>query len=135
VVGLAQEVVQHYAGTLTLATSEGFTAVFGAPVAQEDHARRAVLAAIELRQRVQASPALHTQLAGGVLALGMGLHSGLVVVGGLGQEPQQLATAVGAPLHVATRPWSRQRRSSTDSTRVVSPLRCSSCGNKAFLPL
>jgi AAA ATPase-like protein len=33
----------------------------------------------------------------------MGLHSGLVVVGGLGQDPQRLATAVGAPLHVATR--------------------------------
>ena len=103
VVGLAEEVVQHYAGTLTLATSEGFTAVFGAPVAQEDHARRAVLAALELRQRLHASPTLHAQLAGGVLAFSMGLHSGLVVVGGLGQDPQRLATAVGAPLHVATR--------------------------------
>src|SRR5207237_1577219 len=61
VVGLAQEVVQHYAGTLTLATSEGLTAVFGAPVAQEDHARRAVSAALELRQRLHASPALHAQ--------------------------------------------------------------------------
>jgi class 3 adenylate cyclase len=45
VVALTQEVLHHYAGLLTLATSEGFTAVFGAPVAQEDHARRAVLAA------------------------------------------------------------------------------------------
>ena len=98
--GLAQEVLQHYAGTLTLATSEGFTAVFGVPVAQEDHARRAVLAALELRQRLHASPALQAVRAGGVLALGMGLHSGLVVVGGLGQDPQRLATAVGTPLHV-----------------------------------
>ena len=103
VVGLIQEVLQHYAGTLTLATSDGFTAVFGAPVAQEDHARRAVLAALELRQRLQDAPALHTQLTGGVLTLGMGLHAGLVVVGGLGQAPQRLATAVGAPLHIATR--------------------------------
>jgi class 3 adenylate cyclase len=103
VVGLAQEVVEHYAGTLTLATSEGFTVVFGAPVAQEDHTRRTVLAALELRQRLHASPALHAQLVGGTLALGMGLHSGLVVVGGLGQDPQRLATAVGALLHVATR--------------------------------
>ena len=71
-------------------------------MAQEDHARRAVLAAFELRQRLQDAPALHTQLAGGVLTLGMGLHSGLVV-GGLGQDPQRLATVVGAPLYVATR--------------------------------
>jgi class 3 adenylate cyclase/tetratricopeptide (TPR) repeat protein len=103
VVGLAQEVVQHYAGTLTLATSEGFTAVFGAPVAQEDHARRAVLAALELRQRLHDAPALRAQLTGEVLALSMGLHSGLVVVGSLGQDSQRLATAVGAPLHVTTR--------------------------------
>ena len=80
VVGLTQEVLQHYAGTLTLATSDGFTAVFGAPVAQEDHARRAVLAALELRQRLQDAPALQTQDTGGGLRLGMGLHAGLVVV-------------------------------------------------------
>jgi class 3 adenylate cyclase len=103
VVGLTQEVLHHYAGPLTLATSDGFTAVFGAPVAQEDHARRAVLAALELRQRLQDAPALHTQLIGDALTLGMGLHSGLVVVGGLGQDPQRLTTAVGAPLYVAAR--------------------------------
>ena len=103
VVGLAQEVLQHYTGTLTLATSDGVTAVFGAPVAQEDHARRAVLAALALHQRLHDAPALHTQLAGGVLPFGIGLHSGLVVMGKLGQTPLQLATAVGAPLHVATR--------------------------------
>jgi len=40
--------VQVYQGTLISPTSEGFTAVFGAPVAQEDHARRAVLAALGL---------------------------------------------------------------------------------------
>ena len=103
VVGLIQEVLQHYTGTLTLVTSDGFTAVFGAPVAQEDHARRAVLAALELRQRLQHAPALQTQDTGGILSLGMGLHAGLVVVGGLGQAPQRLATAVGAPLLIATR--------------------------------
>jgi class 3 adenylate cyclase len=103
VVDLAQEVLQHYAGTLTLATNDGFTALFGMPVSQEDHARRAVLAAIELRQRLQDAPALRVQLAGDLLTLGMGLHSGLVVVGGLGQDPQWLDTAVGVPLHIATR--------------------------------
>jgi tetratricopeptide (TPR) repeat protein len=103
VVGLAQEVLQPYVGTLSLATSEGFTAVFGAPLAQEDHARRAVLAALELRQCLHDTPALRAQLAGASLALGMGVHSGLVVVGGLGQDAQRLATAVGAPVHLALR--------------------------------
>jgi class 3 adenylate cyclase/tetratricopeptide (TPR) repeat protein len=103
VVGLIQDVLWHYAGTLTVATSDGFTAVFGAPVAQEDHARRAVLAALELRQRLQDASPLYPEDTEGRLRFGMGLHSGLVVVGRLGQAPQRLATVVGSPLHIATR--------------------------------
>ena len=103
VVGLAQEVIQPYDGTLTLPTSEGFTVVFGAPVAQEDHVRRAVLAAWELHQRLRQPPTLRAQSPGSELALRLGLDSGLVVVGKLGQALQHGDTAVGAPLHVATR--------------------------------
>jgi DNA-binding winged helix-turn-helix (wHTH) protein len=84
VVELAQEVLHPYTGTLLPPTGEGIMAVFGAPAAQEDHARRAVLAALELRQRVRAHPALRAQLPEGVLGLQVGLHSGLVVVGRLG---------------------------------------------------
>ena len=53
VLALAQETVQRYGGTLLQVSGEGFLALFGAPVAQEDHARRAVLAALDLRQRLQ----------------------------------------------------------------------------------
>jgi predicted ATPase/class 3 adenylate cyclase len=102
-VGLAQDVLHHYDGTLLPPTSEGFTAVFGAPVAQEDHARRAVLAALELRQRLRDTPILHTPLVGKGLTLSMGLHSGLVVVGCLGNDSQRISTAVGEPFYVATR--------------------------------
>jgi class 3 adenylate cyclase len=103
VVGLAQDVIQPYDGTLTLPTSEGFTVVFGTPVAQEDHARRAVLAAWELHQRLRQPPTLRAHSPGSGLALRLGLHSGLVVVGKLGRAPQHGDTAVGAPFHVATR--------------------------------
>jgi DNA-binding winged helix-turn-helix (wHTH) protein/tetratricopeptide (TPR) repeat protein len=101
VLDLAQEVLHHYDGTLLPPTSEGFTAVFGAPVAQEDHARRAVLAALELHQRLCTHPALREPRPGGDLAVRMGLHSGLVVVAEIGQGPQRYATAVGAPVHLA----------------------------------
>jgi DNA-binding winged helix-turn-helix (wHTH) protein len=56
VVDLAHEVLQAYGGTLTQQTPEGVTAVFGVPVAQEDHARRAVLAALDLQQRRPSIP-------------------------------------------------------------------------------
>jgi DNA-binding winged helix-turn-helix (wHTH) protein len=101
--GLAQEVIQHYAGTLTALTSEGFMALFGAPVAQEDHARRAVRAALTLRERLHHHPALGVLEGESRLALQMGLHSGLVVGGWLGQDPQRRYTAVGAPVHLARR--------------------------------
>jgi class 3 adenylate cyclase/tetratricopeptide (TPR) repeat protein len=101
VVELAQEMLQPYAGTLLPPTSEGLMVVFGAPVAQEDHARRAVLAALELRQRVRDHPALRAQLPEGGRGLQIGLHSGLVIVGQLGQVPQPHAIVVGAPVQVA----------------------------------
>jgi DNA-binding winged helix-turn-helix (wHTH) protein len=52
VLALAQATVQRYEGTIIQVSGDGFLALFGAPVALEDHARRAVLAALELRQRL-----------------------------------------------------------------------------------
>jgi len=92
---VAQEVLQCYGGTITHVTVEGFTALFGAPVGQEDHARRAVLAAVELGQRLRAQPE------GVVHAAGMSIHTGPVVVGCLAYEPQRLYTAVGDTMHQA----------------------------------
>jgi predicted ATPase len=93
----AQEVIQRYDGTMTHVTSEGFTAVFGAPVGQEDHARRAVLAALELGQHLRLPPL------GAAHAAGIGLHTGPVVVGPLASTLRQRYTAVGDTMHQALR--------------------------------
>jgi len=53
-------------------------AVFGAPVAQEKHTRRALLAALELHPRPHVHPALHEPRPGGDHAVQMGLHSALL---------------------------------------------------------
>ena len=52
----AQQVIPSYGGTPTHITGKGLVALFGAPLAHEDHARRAVLAAVALQQALQASP-------------------------------------------------------------------------------
>jgi len=52
---VVQQVLQRYAGSLIEFSGEGFVALFGAPVAQEDHAQRAVLAALALHVQVGAS--------------------------------------------------------------------------------
>src|SRR5438309_1914782 len=56
---LAREVVQRYGGTLQPVVGAQIMAIFGAPLAQEDHARRAVLAALDLQQRQRQHPTLH----------------------------------------------------------------------------
>jgi class 3 adenylate cyclase len=98
-----QNIVQHYGGTLVQVSGEGFVGLFGAPVAHEDHARRAVLAAVELRQRLQEEAIGSAQTRGKRVILGWGLHTGSIVVGPLPHTPPQLHfTAIGATTTLAT---------------------------------
>ena len=96
VLAMAQDVMQRYGGTIIYVTGEDFTAVFGAPVGQEDHARRAVLAALDLSECLQGQTLEEAH------APRMGLHTGSMVVGGLAYAPQQLYTAVGETMHQAS---------------------------------
>src|SRR5215471_3182730 len=78
---LAIPAVRRYGGTLQHVMPESFLALFGAPIAYEDHAQRAVLAALGLQRCLRA---WYTK-AGLALtqepALGLGLHTGLMMVG------------------------------------------------------
>jgi DNA-binding winged helix-turn-helix (wHTH) protein/ABC-type hemin transport system ATPase subunit len=100
---LVQEVVHRYEGTLTSSTEEGFTALFGAPTAQEDHARRAVLVALDLRECCQTHMILPAPVRGIAVTMQLGLHSGLVVAGNLGAPPQRRYMAVGEATQMALR--------------------------------
>jgi len=95
--------VHRYEGTVNQFLGDGFMALFGAPIAHEDHARRAVLAALALRQSVMDRPLLlHT---GEEVRLGvrMGLHTGFVVVGAIGDNLRMDYTAIGDTTHLAVR--------------------------------
>jgi class 3 adenylate cyclase/DNA-binding winged helix-turn-helix (wHTH) protein len=99
----AQQVLQRYAGSLIDFSGDSFLALFGAPVAQEDHAQRAVLAALALHEQLGASAPALRQAPGGPLAVCLGLHTGRVVVDRLGGDPQRLYTASGETTQVAVR--------------------------------
>jgi class 3 adenylate cyclase len=99
-----QQVLQRYAGSLIEFSGDGFVALFGAPEAQEDHAQRAVLAALALHAEMAASAPDLGQAPTEPLTLGLGLHTGRVVVDRLGGDPQRLYTAVGETTQVALRP-------------------------------
>jgi class 3 adenylate cyclase/tetratricopeptide (TPR) repeat protein len=99
---LALTHVHRYEGTVNQFLGDGFMALFGAPLAHEDHARRAALAALDLRAALTEQPIE----AGGVpvpLAIRLGLHTGFVVVGAIGDNLRMDYTAVGDTTHLAAR--------------------------------
>ncbi len=83
---IAAAAVHAFEGTVNQFTGDGLMAVFGAPLAHEDHARRACLAALELQQQVATLAAELTRTDGVEFAVRCGLNSGPVVVGAIGDD-------------------------------------------------
>jgi class 3 adenylate cyclase/tetratricopeptide (TPR) repeat protein len=100
---LALNEVHRYEGTINQFLGDGFMALFGAPIAYEDHAPRAVLAALGLHQRFRERLANLEQIYGVELTARMGLNTGLVVVGGIGDNLRMDYTAVGDTTNLAYR--------------------------------
>jgi class 3 adenylate cyclase/DNA-binding winged helix-turn-helix (wHTH) protein len=100
---LAQDVVQRYGGTIVEFGGDSFRALFGAAVAQEDHARRALLAAVALQQQLDERLSTAGLPSGQAPAVGIGVHTGVVVVSRLGADPQRIYTAAGETTALATR--------------------------------
>jgi class 3 adenylate cyclase len=82
--------VHRYEGTINQFLGYGFMALFGAPIAHEDHARRAVLAALGIAARAQ-------------VKVRIGINSGLVVVGTIGDDLRVDYTAFGDTTVLAAR--------------------------------
>ncbi|HTG33387.1 MAG TPA: adenylate/guanylate cyclase domain-containing protein [Thermoanaerobaculia bacterium] len=100
---LALSEVHRYEGTINQFLGDGFMALFGAPIAHEDHARRAALAALGLQKLLQEH---HAELGGqeGLdLKVRMGINTGWVVVGGIGDQLRRDYTAIGDTTNLAAR--------------------------------
>ena len=98
----AAVVVQRYGGTVDKFTGDGIMAVFGAPVALEDHAIRACLAALGVQEEAKRL-AVDIHARDGVeLQLRVGLNSGEVIAGEIGSGPFGY-TAVGEQVGMAQR--------------------------------
>jgi class 3 adenylate cyclase/tetratricopeptide (TPR) repeat protein len=93
--------VHRYEGTVNQFLGDGFMALFGAPIAHEDHARRALLAATAIQQQMRDAGSQAQPL--GALQLRMGLNTGSVVVGKIGDNLRMDYTAVGDTTNLAAR--------------------------------
>jgi hypothetical protein len=98
---LALREVHRYEGTINQFLGDGFMALFGAPISHEDYARRGVLSALGLQRRLkEANPG---QPYGVECAFRMGLNSGLVVVGSIGDNLRMDYSAIGDTTNLASR--------------------------------
>jgi class 3 adenylate cyclase/tetratricopeptide (TPR) repeat protein len=95
--------VRHYGGTVNQVMGDGIMALFGAPVAQEDHAVRACFAALRMRDAITELSVENERGGLPAVALRIGLNSGEVVVRAIGSDVDFDYTAVGQTTHLAAR--------------------------------
>jgi adenylate cyclase len=102
VFGCAATITRRYGGTVDKFTGDGIMALFGAPVALEDHAFRACLAALDIQEQIRqlADEVQHRD--GVVLRLRVGLNSGRVIAGEISSDARAY-TAVGEQVGLAQR--------------------------------
>jgi class 3 adenylate cyclase len=101
--GLVCSAVNGCEGTVDKFTGDGAMALFGAPRAQEDHARKACSAALRLQAEIDAyAGRLHTER-GIDLKVRIGLSSGEAIVGAIGADAEMAYTAIGPAVGLAAR--------------------------------
>jgi class 3 adenylate cyclase/tetratricopeptide (TPR) repeat protein/ribosomal protein L40E len=95
--------VHRYEGTVNQFLGDGIMALFGAPIAHEDHAQRAVHAALGIQKALEAYREDLERQRGIVFLVRQGINTGLVVVGSIGSDLRMDYTAVGNTTNVAAR--------------------------------
>jgi class 3 adenylate cyclase/tetratricopeptide (TPR) repeat protein len=98
--GIAE--VRRFGGTVPQFTGDGFMALFGAPIAHEDHVRRALLAAVAIRRAVAGRSDGPTDPEVSV-PIRIGINTGLVVFGPVADKLRMDSTAIGDAANIAAR--------------------------------
>ncbi len=92
-------VIEKYGGTIDKFIGDEIMALFGAPHTQEDHAERALNAALEMMSNLRVFNQQHSTQ----LGMHIGINSGMVVAGGLGSVGRQTYSVLGDTVNVAAR--------------------------------
>src|SRR5262245_17671083 len=103
VLELMMEAVHRYEGTVNQVMGDGIMALFGAPLAHEDHAVRACYAALRMQDGVQRHSEELRRAQGVGVQIRVGVNSGDVVVRSIGSDLRMDYTAVGQTTHLAAR--------------------------------
>ena len=102
-VGVMMDAVHRYEGTVNKVLGDGVMALFGAPLAHEDHAVRACYAALAIQKNMAEFADEARRLHGVEVRARAGLHSGEVVVRAIGNDLSMDYDAIGPTVHLASR--------------------------------
>src|SRR5882724_8673045 len=97
------QAVHRYEGTVNQVMGDGIMALFGAPIAHEDHAVRACYAALAMQATVKQYATEVQRIKGVPLQMRVGVNAGEVVVRAIGSDLHMDYTAVGQTTHLAAR--------------------------------
>ncbi len=103
VIKLMMEAVHRYEGTVTRVMGDGIMALFGAPLAHEDHALRSCYAALAMHESMRRQIDKLRREHGFTLQIRVGINSGEVVVRNIGDDLYMEYTAMGQTTHLAAR--------------------------------
>jgi class 3 adenylate cyclase/tetratricopeptide (TPR) repeat protein/energy-coupling factor transporter ATP-binding protein EcfA2 len=95
--------IHKYEGTINQFTGDGVMALFGAPVAHEDHAQRACYSALSIHKAMEEYGERIKSERGVEFRMRIGLNSGPVVVGSIGDDLRMDYTAIGDTTNLASR--------------------------------
>jgi class 3 adenylate cyclase len=103
VLRMMMEAVHRYEGYVAQSTGDGIFALFGAPVAHEDHAQRALHAALAMQQAIREHATKHAAQGHPAIATRVGLSMGEVVVRSIETGGHTEYTPIGLTAHLAAR--------------------------------
>ncbi|WCL50207.1 adenylate/guanylate cyclase domain-containing protein [Leptospira sp. GIMC2001] len=96
-------VIFKYGGTLDKFMGDGILAYFGAPIDQPDHAKKAIECAIEMQKEMDSINLEIKNITNKSFQIGIGIHSGRVVLGDIGPEQRKEFTIIGDTVNLASR--------------------------------
>ncbi len=124
--GAMTQVIQQNRGTLDKYVGDMIMAFWGAPVAAADHARRAVLTALEMQVELRKLDAPFAERGWPPLHIGIGINSGTMTVGDMGSKVRKAYTVMGDAVNLASRLESITKQYGvgiivSDATRALVP--------------
>ena len=98
-----QKAIRMHRGLVLQYVGDAIEAVFGVPLAYEEHANKAVLAALEMRKRLEALNTTRKSQGKTPFGHGIGIHTGMVLVGNTGSEDRLSYALIGDTVNLASR--------------------------------